>query len=502
MRRIALAIALVLISTGLLQAKFGMSKTKVTLPRLRPPDIVLAGPDVSVDVKATTRRITDSQIATVRDRIEQVLQAGGNLRVVDSAKADSRVKVTLEELETEIDQDVEYEEKYVKTGTRQEYDSKKNKYVEKDVYGNKQIAVDVTRAVGRLNVRVDVEQAGDARSADGLVEYNRTFKETSLPDEAKSESNLEDWLIAAAGVEAAAKVAPSPDPVQALLATDKQLKTGNELAERGAWKDALAQWDRLKLKGDTEAARLHNVGVAHEALAYALPLDHPEHRAELDLAAESYAKARALDPGEKYFAEPMERIQASLRYSDTAQKQVEERRQAEARMKASPAKTPAAVKPGGAKPGGAKPGTVSAKPGASSAVRNGAFEGVLAPWLVDGQGMLKSGALEARGTQDDPTTVSQALSADLTKATAATLRLRYKVAAGEGRVKFLAVYQDAGGRARTHTADVTAGEGPGAWSEWSADLAAVRPKPAKLSELRLQVDGGTVLVDDVALEIR
>jgi hypothetical protein len=504
MRRFALATTLVLLSSGVLYAKFGMTKTKVKLPRLRPPDIVLAGPDVSVDVKASTRRITDSQIASVRDRIEQVLQAGGTLRVVATAKADSRIKVSLDELETEIDQDVEYEEKYVKTGTRQEYDAGKKKYVTKDVYGNKQVAVDVTRVVGRLNVRVDVEQAGDASSADGLVEYNRTFKESSLPDEAKSESNLEDWLIAAAGVEAAAKVAPSPDPVEALLAVDKQLKTGNELAERGAWREALALWDRLKLKGDTEASRLHNVGVAHEALAYALPLDHPEHRAELDQAAENYAKARSLDPGEKYFAEPLERIQTSIRYSDTALKQAEERRMAEARMKSAPTKAPATVKPGAA-----KPGSVSAKPAgaASSALRNGTFDGVLSPWLVDGEGMLKQdkargGTFEGKGTEAEPTTLSQPVSADLGKAAAATVRLKYKVAAGEGRLKFFAVYQDAGGRSRTHSADVTAGEGPGAWSDWSADLAALRPKPAKLSELRLQVAGGTLLLDDVALEIR
>jgi hypothetical protein len=501
MRRALAVLAVVLAAHSLVEAKFGMTKTKVTLPRLKPADIVLAGPTVAVEVTTTSRRITDGQKATVRDRVEQVLQAGGALRVVDGAKADSRVKIALEELQTSIDQDTEYETRYVKTGTRQEYDSKKNKYVTKDVYGNQQFPVEVTKVVGRLNVRVEVEQGGDSRNADGLVEYNQSFKEGKVPAEGSSESNLEEWLVAEAGVEAASKIAPSPDPVEAFLAVDGPLKAGNELAQRGQWREALALWDRVKAKGDTEAARLHNVAVAHEALAYGLPPESTEHRAALDIAAENYAKARSLDPGEKYFAEPMERIQSSLRYSDTALRQVEERKQAEARMKAAPAKQTAATKPGSA---ATKPGPTSGKP---SAVRNGGFDGVLAPWMVDGQGLIKQdkargGTFEAKGTEGDPTTLSQPLAADLSKAAASTVRLKYKVAAGEGRIRFSAVYQDAGGRSRTHTADVTAGEGPGAWSDWSTDLAAVRPKPAKLSEIRFQVDGGTVLLDDVALEVR
>ena len=70
------------------------------------------------------------------------------------------------------------------------------------------------------------------------------------------------------------------DPVEALLAVDGDLKDGNRLAQGGLWKEALATWvDRKPFKGDKEAARLHNIGVAHEALAYTLPLDSPEHQA-------------------------------------------------------------------------------------------------------------------------------------------------------------------------------------------------------------------------------
>ena len=63
-------------------------------------------------------------------------------------------------------------------------------------------------------------------------------------------------------------------------------------------------------------------------------------------------------------------------------------------------------------------------------------------------------------------------------------------------------YLDAGGRPRTATLEVTAGEGPGEWSDWTADLAGLRPKPARISEIKAVVEGGTVRLDNVALTPR
>jgi len=65
----------------------------------------------------------------------------------------------------------------------------------------------------------------------------------------------------------------------------------------------------------TEAARLHNVGVAQEALAYKLPMDSPDHRRHLEQAAEAYRKAHDLDRGEKYFAEPIQSVETSMVYA-------------------------------------------------------------------------------------------------------------------------------------------------------------------------------------------
>ena len=290
---------------------------------------------------------------------------------------------------------------------------------------------------------------------------------------------------------------------------------------------------------------MHNIGVAHEALAYALPIDGPEHRTELAQAQDFYKKALALDPGEKYFAEPLQRIEVSLQYAANAQRYTDETRQwREARDKrggaraarraeaeAPPAATapPAAVAPNAPaaprpRPSAAAPrkdpapvaakapAQVRAQDGlASSAglalpLRNGSFESGLDPWTVDGKGVVAPDARRGRVFQaaatGAATTLSQPIGVDVQAAPAATLSLDYKVAAGEGRLRVLVAYDDATGKRRTSTLEVTAGDAPGAWTPWTGDLLALRPRAARLKEIRLVAEGGTVLLDNVALTVR
>src|SRR6185503_235780 len=193
------------------------------------------------------------------------------------------------------------------------------KYETKDVYGNREEPVQVQTARGNVSARVEATTPAGERSASARADYNQEFKgSTRIPVEASSEESLERYLMDAVADRAAATVVTTQAPVEALLAVDGDLKDGNKLAEAGLFQEALAAWSRKPLKGDKEAARLHNIGVAHEAMAYKLLPESPEHLASLQRAAESYEKARALDPGEKYFAEPNQRIQESIGYANTA----------------------------------------------------------------------------------------------------------------------------------------------------------------------------------------
>jgi tetratricopeptide (TPR) repeat protein len=306
--------------------------------------------------------------------------------------------------------------------------------------------------------------------------------------EASSEDALERHLVEQLARRAAAAVVASPESVPALLAVDGELKAGNRLAEAGEFERALAEWTRRPLKGDKEAARLHNVGVAYEALAYRLPPQDPEHQAHLEKAAEHYRKALALDPGEKYFAEPVERIGTSLQYAEAARKIVaalEQSRTSHRRERGGRPEPKSTARV-------AAPPAAPAPPAPSSAgapLRNGSFESSLAPWTV-----LELSA--AAGPSD----VAQDL--DVAVGGRTVLTLDYKVMAGEPPVRVLLGYEDAQGRPRSSKLEVSAGESPGGWDTWQADLATLRPRPARLTELRVQVEGGTVRLDNVAVGAR
>ena len=535
----ALAVTLALCSGA--EAKFGISKTKVTLKRTRPPEIVLLGDTVTVEVGGRARGISDRQLDSIRQRVEDSLSADASRKLVPRG-GDSVVRVSVDDFEARVNDNITYETHYVKIGERQEWDAKKQKNVTKDVYGNRTEPVRVRTVRGRIGAHVEATTPNGPRTADAGAGYTDEFKgEVRIPEQASSEDSLEHYLVELAGRHAAATVTFSPDPVEALLAVDGDLKDGNRLAQGGLWKEALGNWvDRKPFKGDKEAARMHNIGVAHEALAYALPIDSAEHRAELAQAQDFYKKALALDPGEKYFTEPMQRIEVSLQYAANAQRYTDETskfregkrggaRTARRSEPDAPAAPPVAAAPAAppaskprtappaphkdpAPPAAKAPANVPTQDGlASSAglavpLRNGSFESGLDPWTVSGKGVVAPEAKRGRVFQavssSAATTLVQPIGVDVQKAPAATLSLDYKVSGGEGRVRVLVAYDDAAGKPRTSTLEVTAGDPPGEWTPWTGDLLALRPKASRLKEVRIVTEGGTVLLDNVALTVR
>jgi hypothetical protein len=477
-------------------AKFGIVKTKVTLPRFRPPLLQMGGRTVAVEVVSDSRGVGRRHEAVVRDRLEEALRAWGAFELRRPGdEADNVVRVHLEDLEARIESTIEYETRYVKVGTREEWDEKKKKYVTKDVYDNRREPVAVKLVTGRLDAQVELVRDGEPRTAPADADYNESFRgEASLPREAQTERDLEEHLVEEAALRAVAAVCYSPDPVEALLAVDGDLKPGNRLAEAGEWDRAQGEWKRRALKGDKEAARLHNVGVAHEALAYRQPVDSPEHRELLEAAATSYERARALDRDEKYFDPPLERIRVSLRYAEEAA------RYASALSASREAEPAPPVRPDPARERPAPRDPLPASKTLSLPILGGANSGT---WHLEGA--IANVAERGRGTvveidaRREPVTLSQRLDLGLGQAEAAPLRLDYRVLAGDARIRFELAYEDAGGRERRAGIEVTAGEGPGAWSAWRHDLLATRPRPARLRGVSLTVEDGQVRLSNLAL---
>jgi hypothetical protein len=140
-------------------------------------------------------------------------------------------------------------------------------------------------------------------------------------------------------------------------------------------------------------------------------------------------------------------------------------------------------------------------------LRNGSFEPALAPWTLTGKGEVVSEGgrgrvLEVAPTAQTPVQVRQAIGIDIEANRQAPVSLDYKVVSGEGRIRLVLVYADAAGKERSSTLEITGGEGPGDWSHWSSDAAGVRPRPSRVREVRIAIEGGTVRLDNVALIVR
>lgn len=511
MRPARAALVLALLALALpAQGGFGIFKARLTLPRTRPPELPLRVRSVAVELRAGGPEVEGDFLDLVRDRLEHALAAADLYEVAERARdADALVRVTLQRLRAEVRDELRDEYKRVKVGERQEWNEKKKRNETKDVYADRRIPASWRVAEGSLSgeVRVEGPDGEQRRAID--VSYRHDYKkDDGVPLEARSEDELRRFLVAAAADQAVGSVAFGPDPVEALLATNGPLKPGNELLQDGRVEQALASWNTLRLKGDDEAARRHNLGVAHEALAYRLPPFTPEHLEQLELARRDYAEARRLDPGEKYFAPPLERIDQSLSYAAAAAALYADltRLRRERRPAGEPhpaarradARTPPRRDE---RPSDPPRQTLEAHP--PNGVRNGSFESALPPWSVAGKAALVSEeghgrALElARATA--VASASQPLALDVGPAQSAPLSFAYRVIAGEALMRVKIAYQDEQGRARASTLEVSNGEGPGDWSRWSHDLTSLRPRPARVTSVTFVVEAGSVRLDDVAL---
>lgn len=317
LRYVAVSAALLAAGAPAIRADFGMSKTRVMLPRLRPPSTPILLERISLDVASDSADVSASHADYVRTKLTQSLSNWQLYRVVDSRESpDAVVRVSLRGMEATIRSEIEMEDKYVKIGEKEEWDAKKKKNVTKDVMGYRKEPVTVHVIEGRVLGAAQIEAGGTTRREDvGFTYRGRDKRLYNFPDEVRTIAGLRDYLVARLADKAVAVATFGADPVEALLATDGDLKPGNKFAEAGLFKEALDEWSRRTFKGDKEAARLHNVGVATEALAYTLAPFAPEHLAQLQQARELYKRAFMMDPGEKYFADPLKRIDVSLEFA-------------------------------------------------------------------------------------------------------------------------------------------------------------------------------------------
>jgi len=179
-------------------------------------------------------------------------------------------------------------------------------------YGrNKPTVVDRGAAAVRVEVRRGAQVLADETA-------RITFFEDRLAEEGpRSTSEVEDAMLDRSASKAAGLVTPARESVRVMLARSDEVDRLNDLARSRKWNEwkAALQETRPHRDAKKDAYRLHNIGVACEAMAYEATSEEDTERL-LREAASFVQQAANGKKDEKYFGEAVTRISnSSLGYT-------------------------------------------------------------------------------------------------------------------------------------------------------------------------------------------
>jgi hypothetical protein len=276
------------------------------------PALLLPAGSFAVDVKNQSTGPT-RLLSKLDESITRGLEENDNRLEAATAKPDMTVVATLTEWTMNRRRGTRYVSERRQIGTKQVKDSKGN-YKTEPIYEygrNKPTVIDDGAATIRLEVR-----RGSQVLADETARV--TYHDDRLAEEgSRATSEVEDELLDRAATRAAGLVTPAREPVKVLLARSDEVDRLNDLARSRKWNEwrAALQETRPHRDPKRDAYRLHNIGVAHEALAYEATNDEDTQRL-LTQAATFVQQAVTAKKDEKYFTEAFGRISAnSLSYT-------------------------------------------------------------------------------------------------------------------------------------------------------------------------------------------
>jgi hypothetical protein len=282
--------------------------TEVTLYPLDPPAVLLPAGPVQLQMRnasGASPRILERIERRLKD---QLSDNDARLQLVDR-DAGVTIVATLTEWKESRRNSTKYVSEKRQVGTR-EVTGKDGKKRSEPVYeyGRNRPSVVVSAAAG---IRLEVLQQGDATLADETARHviqDEYLMEAGPP----SREQIEDQLIDRVVQRGAGRISPGRQSVHVMLARSDEVDRLNDLAKNRRWDDWLSALDGVKPHGNRarDAYRLHNLAVAHEALAYEAT-DLVEWHKRLAQASALMARAAAQNPKEKYIGEAAERIARS-----------------------------------------------------------------------------------------------------------------------------------------------------------------------------------------------
>jgi len=126
--------------------------------------------------------------------------------------------------------------------------------------------------------------------------------------------DVEQILVSRVADRIAARLVNTDEHVETLLARGA-LEDYNRYAEAGQWTDFVEKLETMPplARAEDDAYRLYNIGVGNEALGYKATTPEAARR-DFEKAVIDYRKASEANPHEKYFLEPINRIEIALEH--------------------------------------------------------------------------------------------------------------------------------------------------------------------------------------------
>jgi tetratricopeptide (TPR) repeat protein len=345
-RRGLIAIALVAGSPAMLSAqgftgKLG-TKTTIVLDRKLPAAVNLRGNSFSV--KATASRPTDPCQKLASDKLQSTVETAliryNSQLQLDPAKPDNIISVhvlncnaiTKDEYATSLAGKTKGQQQ--KTGVK----------VNGELLASYQARTRAGASVDAESISVKYEHefnnvvaaVSATRKIIGKIPLpgKKHQQEDEDSDEPHTMEDVLQILVNRMTARVAARLVNTNERVEVYLARGSMFEEDNRYAEAGQWTKYVEAMETMTPlpSAEDDSYRLYNIGVGDEALGYKAETPAAA-KADFEKAVIQYRKAGEANPHEKYFIEPVNRIEIALEHYK--------------KLAASPApKTPAAPKKG------------------------------------------------------------------------------------------------------------------------------------------------------------
>ena len=298
------------------------TKTRITLERRLPAAVKLSGE--SFNVKATAERPADPCQKASADKLQSTVETAlvryNTQLQLNPDKPDTLISIRV----LDCNSIAQTEMTTALTGRN------KGQQTPSGVKVNGRLAVSYqarTRGGGFIDAEpVDVKYEHEFNNVNGAIEGTkkligkiphpgRKHEEDEAADEPHTTEDVIELLVNRVTERIAARLVNTNERVDVYLARGGGLDEANRYAEAGQWTKYVETLETMTplARPDDDAYRLYNIGVGYEALGY--KAESPASaKSDFEKAVIDYRRAGEANPREKYFIDPVNRIEVALEH--------------------------------------------------------------------------------------------------------------------------------------------------------------------------------------------